>query len=426
MRAETSMSGLLEALVTPKKLELDDAVILALDLSNGALCENDVALCEKEFASSGGKKIIIATHQPPDFQGGRHYKTGPFTLFLAGHRHKDDVIYGDDYAVHVVRGLDPDKASGGPPCLSFFNLSHGKWTRHDEIFAGGSPDVFDDKDRREFMELLGISCMDEPVDTMKHAGDHSIRCVEVRSRESMFSSGLAEAISSWRDSGGRVLSLHMPGLQLCPDTASVINPAAWQYLIESGVKLGINQLTVHAPGVPVSRMKTGSQARRAVVQFLARCLVPVLKKGIIIGIENMHVRNGEPFDERRNFGYLPDECLEFIRELKKELGHNNIGAMIDTGHARNNRPFSKRIGVSDWYARLGKEAVGYHVHQVKNEKGGMTNHLGFEGLYGPLVSLSGFFWAWKTGQLRHAPVFVEVRDMAARLRTVKLLHDAMA
>jgi hypothetical protein len=93
------------------------------------------------------------------------------------------------------------------------------------------------------------------------------------------------------------------------------------------------------------------------------------------------------------------------------------------GHARNNGPFAKRITMGDWYADVGSATVAYHIHQVKTIDGRMKNHQGFDTPWGPLISLSGFFWAWRTRQLNHAPLFVEVRDLASRLRTLVELGD---
>ena len=95
--------------------------------------------------------------------------------------------------------------------------------------------------------------------------------------------------------------------------------------------------------------------------------------------------------------------------------------ILDVGHARNNRPFSQQLALSDWYARIGRETIAYHVHQVVRESSTMKNHRQIDDLYGPLISFSGFFWAWRSSQLNAAPLFVEVRGFDARVQSVEML-----
>ncbi len=142
--------------------------------------------------------------------------------------------------------------------------------------------------------------------------------------------------------------------------------------------------------------------------------------GTVIGVENLHMNPGESDDSSRGFGYLPEECLEWVKSLRQASGYDHIGIHLDIGHARNNHPFSQGCSVGHWYARVGKEIVAYHLHQVVLIDGVMKNHHPVMDVYGPLISLSSFFWGWKTGGLCHAPMFLEIRS-----DTIKETFDSL-
>ena len=145
------------------------------------------------------------------------------------------------------------------------------------------------------------------------------------------------------------------------------------------------------------------------VDFLNLLEGPIAR-GTVIGVENLHMNAGESADDSRGFGYLPGECHEWVKSLRRASGYGHIGIHLDIGHARNNAPFSKKCSVGQWYALIGRDTVGYHLHQVTLIDGMMRNHYPIMDVYGPLISLSSFFWGWKTGCLCHAPMYLEIRS----------------
>ena len=100
---------------------------------------------------------------------------------------------------------------------------------------------------------------------------------------------------------------------------------------------------------------------------------------------------------------------------------------MDLGHARNNAPFSGRENLSDYYCELGQLVNGWHFHQVVQSRNGFLNHQKLTGFYDKLISLGGWFMAWRSGQLADAPVFLEVKDMEENkesyLRLMELLGE---
>ena len=367
----------------------------------------------------GGRRIVLATHVHP---GGLRRKSRAWLeavlkdrrvdFLIAGHRHRDSSPGPGRLPVHVVRGLDPDKAVGGPPAVAFFQRDGSTWSRHDIPFAAGDPATWPGADRGELASFLGLSCMDDTLGGLAFARDEGIPFVELRAPAALNapSAALAEASASWRLAGGQGLSLHMPDMALRAGGFADGEARLWRRSLHLAESLGADRLTVHAPRVSVGRMQPRTGPWNALVDAYVLLLRPAVSRGMCIGIENLHMRRGVEIDDgRRGFGYLPEECLSWIRDLRRGADYERIGLLLDIGHARNNAPFSKRVTLAQWYALTGGLTVGYHVHQVRESRRGMANHAPITGPFGPLVSLSSFFWAWQAGQLRRGPVFVEVR-----------------
>ena len=53
----------------------------------------------------------------------RRFLGKPFDYLNVGHSHLDDEVRLGATTFHTVRGLDPDKAMGGPPALAIFELT---------------------------------------------------------------------------------------------------------------------------------------------------------------------------------------------------------------------------------------------------------------------------------------------------------------
>jgi hypothetical protein len=366
-----------------------------------------------------GANVVLITHVPPEQlpAADRHWlgeivETHRIRLLIAAHHHRDAEQRLHATPVHLIRGLDPDKAIGGPPCISLFEDGAHGWERRDWVFPGGLPQGWSETERRGFVDLLGFSCMQDTLSGLEQARRRLIRVVEIRADDAGKRSGtaVAEALAAWREANGAYLSVHMPSLRWDREARVVQGIEGWRRAIEMAMTSKADALTIHVPGAPVGDMRPGGAAREPFAAFLAESLRTVAEKGLTIGFENMHATGGETLDENRHFGYTPAECLDWVRCLRDRLPTGaRVGVHLDIGHARNNGLLATEFPLGSWYTLVGATATGYHLHQVVNDGTGMRNHHAFQGLHGPMCSLSSFLWAWETGQLRHAPMYLEIR-----------------
>ncbi len=315
-------------------------------------------------------------------------------------------------SVHTVRGLDPDKAMGGPPAVALFEFKDHEWKTDPIPFEEGTVTDWSSAMRQEFIDHLGFSCMSKSLEGLHYASLNGVRCVELRapSALSVPREELLNAVRHWRDSGGKYLSMHMPDLTYDSGSSAITGITTFRKAVSLALALGVEHMLLHVPRVSVGQMRPDSEIWGTLADTFLELIKEPIAKGTIIGVENLHMNPDEPADSSRGFGYLPEECLEWVKSLRKASGYGHIGIQLDIGHARNNLPFSKKCSVGQWYARVGKETVGYHLHQVVLINGMMKNHHPIMDVHGPLISLSSFFWGWKTGCLCHAPMFLEIRS----------------
>ena len=396
----------------------DQWVAICLDSSEETIPPTARAGLQRDLQAARDRRVVLVTHYPPDTLPDddrewlhRVLAGGRVGLFIAGHSHVDRQESIGLADCHIVRGLDPDKAIGGPPALAIFELADGTCSRRDVSFPDGDVGVWSPDAREEFLARLGFSCMADSLDGLAAARERAVTCVELRAAYAAETPGraLRDAVRAWRDAGGEYLSVHMPDLIWDRADRAVGGTGEWDAALDLAMDLGAQALTIHVPRASVGEMRPGLAAWDAFAEHLLASVAPAIEMGVVLSIENLHMNAGEPADEGRRFGYLPDECLAWIRHLRETAGYKRIGMHLDIGHARNNVPFSNTLTVGQWYAFVGAEVTGYHLHQVETGPEGMSNHAPIESVFGPTVSLSSFFWGWHTGQLRHAPMFLEIR-----------------
>ena len=358
---------------------------------------------------------VIVTHTPPSYwpEDDRALlaeQDGRYDLIIAGHVHYDSV----SGKVRTVRGMDPDKAIGGAPAVMILEDAADGGLAFSEL-AIPELDIADitrwnEADRRAFFAGIGISGMHEPLETLDFAARERIAAFELRftSLAEVGTDVLKPALARWRGCGGRILSLHLPDLGWKDGALSGSEAVA--DAIRSAADLACDRLTLHVPKMSVNDAADPA-VREAVLAETARRISEANEAGLTVGIENMHMRKSEKPDGFRRYGYTCGECRDWIADLRARLARPEMtGFHFDIGHARNNAPYSSIEPVGTWLADLGPEMNAMHLHQVEKQPGAYANHRPLTTLFGPLISLSSLFAAWKTGKVGRIPMFLEIRD----------------
>ncbi len=319
-------------------------------------------------------------------------------LILQAHTHK--MQYSCILSTEIIGlgTLDPEKAIGTPPCISVLE------TDGDHIFVNHRFMELPTEKILDFDDFLGISCHDTEKD-IDYAIENNIKNIELRKYDVSDTTikFLADKISQWRKSGGKVLSLHMPDLWYKDGEFSGMDK--WNEALKLAITLGADSLTVHVPRVLVKDFKDSRD------KFLDM-YVDMIKKmpeKTAIAIENLHAKATEKDDENRGFGYTPCEVIDWVDAINERFGYKRAGHNLDVGHARNNPPFRSKYTLGMWYSMLGERIEAYHIHQVRDTGKGSPNHKAIRDWYGELINYFAFFMAWGKNQLNHKPVFLEMR-----------------
>ena len=388
--------------------------VVCVDSAHGNLTEESSAFL-RECAASGKKGLLLISHCPVSSWEdadrdilNEMISNGTVTMVVYGHKHID--ISG--FAMECVRGLDPDKASGGAPALVFFTQNaDNSWLREDVVCPLAEAKSFPEEIRKEIYDSFGISGMKTPLESLSFAIEKNLPVFEIRfsSAEDFLSPELQEAVGKWRKSGGRYLSLHMPDLRFNGENFTGME--AIEAASSAAVKLGCNGVTFHVPRCFADELDTPEKICRAAA-VAAENMKLLFENNISVGVENLHTDDAERIAKRYKFGCTGVECMAFINALRNLYPDKKIGLHLDIGHARNNMPFSSRETLSDWYADYGKEIVAMHIHQVNRTAEPWKNHTGFDHFYGMLISLSSLVMARRSGQIGKVPMILELRCSA--------------
>jgi len=371
-----------------------DCKILSLHDGEGSLTEEEYSLLSKADA-----KTIVCMHHPiermPEPHNARlsewrdtHLNTALFYGHLHRSEKKDNTYY--------LQAADPDKAIGENPCIHYYDTDTRILDK--SVYLCPMPE--------DFTHYVGISCY-RPIEDIEYCIEHKLGCLELRPNVvSDDIEKISELLGAWRMEGGWNLSMHAPNLTYADGSVTAKDEDIWNKFIEVTNVFVPDRITLHVPIIPIKVMREDPYAMDCIVDFLVK-KISKLPCNCIVGVENMHVRPEEKDEDARRFGYLPDELRHYMLLLRKKADRY-IGVNLDVGHARNNIPFSQKYTISTWYAELGNETVGYHLHQViKTGKGG--NHFPITHWNGRLISYASFFCDWSKGKLNHVPVIFEIR-----------------
>lgn len=367
-------------------------------------CEGVISDADYQDLLDADDNAIVFMHHPLPYSDKRMEKwcsEHPDAAVFFGHLHKS---FQEGNLVSL-QAMDPDKAIGECPCITFYDTDT-KALRKSYYFCPVPQDIF---------SYFGISCYDIKRDT-EFAIHNNLKCLELR--YNVVLSDLEKTktmVESWRQSGGENLSLHLPDIAY-KDGEVIMHPDLDE-LIKISDNLKVDRFTQHVPKISVKEAREDKNA----LAKICDCLVAKLSTMNclpVVAVENMHMTKEDNADDTRRYGYLPEECLEFM-ELLQIRCNCKVGINFDIGHARNNMPYSREYQISTWLSMVGKHIVGYHIHQVTEDKGVFENHMAITEPYGRLISYASFFKCWQQGGINKAPLIFEMRPEGAYETTLK-------
>ena len=320
---------------------------------------------------------------------------------IHGHSHKATDEQVGKSRVIGIRALDPDKAIGAYPTITYMDITPSDISLH-EVYLDVSPRVLGD-----VRAHMGLSCVDNHRD-VAYAVAHRVGAIELRfnGNKPLPGDELVPLLDHWRSLTFGYLSIHMPALKW--KNGALEGEERWQDALRLAVKLGANALTIHPPGVHIRDMKQGSAAWETLLGLYAEA-VRAVGGDVSVGIENLHMKKGETTEDR-DFGYTPTEVAAWIDSINDRLETpHRVGHVLDVGHARNNGIYASIYPISRWYELMGRRTVAYHIHQAVSTAEGMKNHQPLVDWFGPMISYVSFFFAWDRGMLNSAPIFLEVK-----------------
>jgi hypothetical protein len=432
LRAHEAMSVLKEVSHYKSRI-LDGVTVLLPDTSTGGLPASERTWLDAQVVDG---PTVILTHYPLETLDAvsriwmeNWLADHAVELYLAGHRHftrSQSVGVGLEI---TTRGLDPDKAYGGPPGISL--LARGdasNWSLQEIAW----PHLRDLLPAELGFSPVGWSIRGNLIDTVREAFEVGLNVLELRPRDPEYD--LVTTITELehlRDDRRTYLSWHLPGLTWDESTSSVTGLETVARQVDDALACGVDAFTIHVPQVGAHLMDEGNDTWRAFLAVFASLFESALEDGVRLSIENVHNDVGTPVARAsRKFATSIDEYETWIDSVVATIGSESrcIGAHFDIGHARNNGVLGNVQPLGDWYARIGRRITGYHIHQVRphEETGKLTNHRDIISAYDRTISYAGFLHAWSQKQINRAPLFVEVRDVEERRRTTKMLQAIFA
>lgn len=391
------------AMTSPLLTDVNGVKILSLADGEQNIPEEAYALLE-----SADENTIVCAHHPtdclPEPHGSRLKKwreTHPDVPLFFAHLH---LAMQREDGSYILPAADPDKNIGAHPAISYYDTG----TKELRKAYDYCPVPYD------FARYIGLSCR-RPETDIEYAIAHRVGCIELRCntmREDF--EPFLPLLKRWKNAGGHTLSLHAPEVIFGNEFAA----ETWAAFAEFAAEVSADRITLHVPNLPAHMVTDDILVR--IAEFVDKNLAN-LPDTLVMGIENMHMTAKDSAENHR-FGYLPEECLRYMRILREHTT-KKVGIHLDTGHARNNSPFSQQYTLPAWYAEIGGEAVGYHIHQyARNAAGILENHQPIDNWYGKFISYAAFFRAWTDGQIAKAPVILEIRPDGGYTKTFDLLE----
>lgn len=400
----------------PKGYKLGNVRIVGVNTSRNFIYENER---ERLRNLDIRENVLLCSHQSAKYLKGdsldflkswvADVEAKGYRVLVWAHGHSHIYREGEFAGVPTVSlcALDIDKNNGNAHFLTM-NVDGNDTPTWEEIaYRRCTLAQWNKTERQALCDALGIACYRVEED-MAFAIEHGVRHLEWRSVRP----DCLPLLARWRRKGGQTFSLHFPSLDW--DGDAVVGMEKFKSYVDFSLTTKADMITIHPPEI-VNTVMLQTDAFDRLADAMAEVLLPVTEAGIDILVENNHTRDVESADPlQRAYGCSPAEMVGWRNALNERLGKNACHLRFDVGHARNNEPLNEPYPIGKWYALLGAEIRGYHLHQifVNRELHEMVNHCPILGLHNGFISFDGFLWAWHSQRLHHAPVILEIREGA--------------
>ena len=406
---DSSTVSTMEAFFKPIRFQYGARTIYGINVSRGIITAED-----RDFLKDIQDNDVLFFHHGPDRLDEestvwlRSLCEEKALLLLHGHRHKDEDRYIGRTRAVGFRGLDPDKAIGGYPCIHYLCFSCDAGTNDTRVTFEEHAFPVAKETLADFRQFFGLSCVDNYRDVL-YATEHSIKYIELRCNGKNWvpDEVLLPVIDKWRETTGGYLSVHMPNLRF--KDGEFVGKKQFQDALAYAKLVQADGLTIHPPRVKISDMPEGGALWQEMLeQYVAT--VKVMPEHVRIGIENVHIEKGDDIGADRPFGVIPDDICRWIAAIDEAAGiPGRIGHVQDVGHARNNGKFASIYPVGRWQKLIGNKTVAYHIHQTVLTEDGLKNHKPLTEWFGPVINYTSFMYNWEQGVLNHVPAFLEVK-----------------
>ena len=370
-------------------------------------CEKKISPEQISLLEEADDDSIVFMHHPPKNNESllEWRKRHPKTMTFYAHSHR----FVEDGSLIGLPAMDPDKTIGEEPCIVYYDTETKQLCK--SHYPAHMPE--------EMPEYFGISCYN-PLEQIDFAIERGLKYIELRRNcTSVEEKELVARVEAWRASGGKGLAVHLPDVGY--SDGKVIFKDKYDEVFRIVSLLKADRITQHVPRVGVKTVESDPRVLEEICDALA-ARFNTISHSVTIGVENMHMTAKESPDGNRRFGYIPEECIKFMKTLGERCRHK-VGVNFDIGHARNNPPYNETYQIGTWLLTLGEYIVGYHLHQVTEENGHYENHTAFTEIYGRLISLASFFKSWEQGRINHVQIIFEMRQEDAYEKTLDTFRE---
>lgn len=376
------------------------------------------------------ENLLLCSHQSAEYldedsrvflrEWFAHIRLGGHRVLLWAHGHSHIYIEGEFEGVPTLSlgALDIDKNQGNAHFLLLQTDGNDAPVWEEYAYTRRGLSAWGEAEKAELRDALGITCC-RVTEDMALAIRHGVRHIEWRS----IAPEALPLLARWRETGGKTMSLLCPTLGWEEDAHR--GAEALKEYVAFAVMAKADAITLSPPKV-ANEIMLKTEAFERLIDATAEILSPAVQAGIEILIENNHTVGKTPADPLlRPYGCSPLEVIGFRDALRARLGTGACHLRLDVASARRNEPLNEPYPIGKWYALLGKEVRGYHLHQIAFDEETKTvrNHSPIEGFHNGFISFDGFLWAWHSGLLNHAPILLEVWNGESAIETLERLRQ---